>query len=338
MNNKVLCYFEDIAEKTYLRIDIFEVKKSLFKTSVNYENVLSLNFFYELNENSSIDSVISFGKSIIDALNERNIKFTSIDYIIKSKSFFNSVITLPKLSGKKLENASNEEIKKRYNKMINDYVIMQTNRPNNKGGIDVGLLLFKEVEFQTIIGIFALNKINIEKIYYFPSLFACIAPDLDNKTRAFIFTDDKFTRYGLIRNGVVIDYYVVPFGSDDFYEFIEKKLKSDEIVSQDFLHDHADDPKVVKLVKENSRKDFDVILNLMMKHQLNDLEEIFINNQTGYSEEMLEYIPDEFKPITKTFSEDENIEKYYYLNFMVNSKKTGFLLPKKVKVYGRKQN
>jgi len=121
---------------------------------------------------------------------------------LQNERMFEGKIVLPKLSGKTLNEAFENEMKNRYGPILKkyDYVYRQT--VNESKGYDFDVVLYNKEFFNESLKTFLDFGISFDDVYYLPSMYSRIVDNTHNEVLGFFLINDKYESF--YSNGRVV--------------------------------------------------------------------------------------------------------------------------------------
>lgn len=297
---RIFCYASELQDKINLYIYLINVKNVSFlsktfkkKFKNDYHIVKEIILSFPSNEKLTEESLKNYGNIIKGKLKEFSFDDSPIDLVFDFNGVFRTKFALPKLSGKVLESAYQNELARQFGKFTNEYIINRRVSTNQNKGYDFDIIMVKEDRYQKLLGIFTSAKLKVEKCTYLPSIFTNIVDDNTTKNVCILMDENK-TYLFILDKGEIEDYKVVPIGFEHINESIREKFALNKSEVNRFREENISKIALRKVIYQTMRKIIEQIYFLLLTNtnEINEkfnpnINKTYIYSLDGKTEELL---------------------------------------------------
>lgn len=227
---RIFCFIKQDEEKIDIAMYLLDVKEPPILTKIlqqkqkkNYEIIQEIILSFPFNKTSYKESLKTYGSIISDRLKEKMYEDAPVDVVFDLEGTFSSQFALPKLNGKALNQAYENELERQFGSLLDDYLVYSKKSLNESKGYTYALLAVKQENYKKMLDILNNAKLKVDKCVYLPSIFTNITSE-DNEKNIGIFMDDKKTYLFISQKEKITSYLVTPFGYESINEDIMEKF------------------------------------------------------------------------------------------------------------------
>lgn len=341
MAKKVICYLNQYLDNISLDIYCLDVKKKnflqeLFQKNRNANYVVEEHFDYSFSfhKNTKLEEVAKYGEMIYQKLLTIEYETTPIDLILNIEGMFTGKITLPKLTGKSLNDSFELEYQKLYGDLTERFTCITNQTINESKGYDFDMLFIDTDHYQILTNIFLTQKIKIDHIYHTPSIFSSMFSkgNLINQVCIGVMIESEQTRIFLANRGTIEDYRIIKVGFNDIDKMISDKLEVSIADVKIYRHENRRKTNVKQVITKSMKTILDEIISVVAAcEEIKVLDKIIINSTDGFTEDLLSPFTRPYKGIVDMYSANRDVQQNLLVDVFFGSNKHFVELPQKVK-------
>lgn len=313
--------------------------KQNYRTNYQIDAQFKLNF--HMSDDISKDRLKSYGDMLFEKLKEYGYEESPVDVSVDIMNVFKTRISLPKLTGKALQDSFDKEEKRQFGDLLTDYIELVDTEINSNKGYDFNLLLINSTHYRNIIDIFHLGKLKVDKCVYLPSTLPTLPASPNAKNIGIIMSDDC-TYLFVMRKYKLEEYRIVKTGYNNIAHDVMEKYNIERSNVDRFCHENIGKLSLKRVIYHAIRRIFDELYILLLcdnENNKNDyvtsVDKVYIHTLYGSVVDIISVFPLEMRKRFEIYDKTATNKFKIYADAFYNNQKYFKTLPLKVK-YERK--
>lgn len=346
--NRIFCFAKQTKEQICLYLYIIDLEqKNIFKKLVDqyikkdyhrsYKIIKEIVLVFPFNANLTATTLKNYGMVLFEKLKENEVEESPIDIVFDLESTFTSQISLPKLTGKALNDSYKSEIERQFGKYIDEFIVHKQRIVNENKGYTFKLTMVNEDNYRVLLEIFNSVRLKVASSIYLPSIIANTIQDNESKN-AGIIMDNEQSFIFITHKGILEDYRIVDSGYDDINKEICLKfdVASDEV--EKYRQENMGKPALKRVVYHVVKDIISKLYILLMDNtndrsndRLKELNKTYLYSTDGKIKDILMGFPLSLRKKFDTINLDSLYRYQIFISAFYDNSKNFISFPIKVR-------
>ena len=309
--------------------------KQNYKTNYQIDAQFVLNF--HLTGNITKERLKSYGEVLFEKLKEFGYDECPVDVSVDIMNVFKTKISLPKLTGKALQDSLDKEEKRQFGDLLDDYIKIVDTKINSNKGYDFNILLINSTKYRNIIDIFHLGKLKVDKVVYLPSTLPTLPANPNGKNIGIIMSDDCSYLF-VMRKYELEEYRIVKVGYNNIANDVMEKYGIERNNVDRFCHENIGKLSLKRVIYHAIRRIFDELYILLISDNESNsddyvvnVDKVYIHTLYGSVVDIISVFPLEMRKRFEIYDKSLNNKFTIFADAFYNNQKFFKTLPLKVK-------
>lgn len=345
---RTFCFAKQTSDQITLFLYIIEIEsKNILRQFVdkylkkdyhrNYNIIKEIILTFPFNVNLTRHTLKNYGTILYEKLKEFNVEEEPIDLVFDLEKTFTSQFSLPKLSGKALNDSYKSEMNRQFGQYLDDYIIDKKRYFNENKGYTFLLTMVNEYCYKVLLEIFNSVRLKVVSSVYLPSIIANTIPNNELKN-AGIIMDDEQSFIFITHKGKLEDYRIIDRGYNHINDEICRRFNIDKVDVERYRQENMGKPALKRVIYHVIKEIINKMYLLLMDNTNNkndnqnkEINKTYLYSTDGKIKDILLGFPLMLRKKFDTINIDSSYRYQIYLNAYFNNPKNYIYFPLKVR-------